>query len=155
VKIKRMLNRAKEIIVISEDMQKLSRVVSASTPLHLIPCQLGDEFLVQRKGSPRTDRFRLFRLGGTLPSKATDVLIRAVDILLRRGVDCQLTLAAMSKHAIWLDAERVGAGIPVERIIIIPRISDADLTGAYADSDLHVMPSRGEGFGMPVNSNRY
>jgi len=42
------------------------------------------------------------------------------------------------------------AGLPADRLVVLGRIDDADLAVAYSRASVFCMPSRAEGFGLPI-----
>ncbi|MBO9577375.1 MAG: glycosyltransferase family 4 protein [Microbacteriaceae bacterium] len=110
-------------------------------------------------GGPADAEERAARLGlppayvlavGTLePRKGLDALIAAMA----HPAAPPLPLVVAGPPG-WGDVDLAAfaaeAGLPAERLRILGRIDDADLAVAYARASAFCMPSRAEGFGLPV-----
>lgn len=91
----------------------------------------------------------LLSLATLEPRKGLDVLIRA---LARRGApDVPLVLVGAQGWG-GVDPVRLAAevGLPPERIRVLGRVDDADLAVVLRSATALVVPSRAEGFGLPV-----
>lgn len=83
------------------------------------------------------------------PRKGLDVLLTA----LARVDAPRLPLVVVGPPG-WgsIDARElaVAAGLPLDRLHLLGRVSDADLAVCYSRATIAVTPSRAEGFGLPV-----
>lgn len=87
---------------------------------------------------------------GTLePRKGLDALVAALAH--PDAPDVPLVVAGPPG---WGDVDLAGiaarAGLPTDRLRVLGSIEDADLAVAYTRASVFVMPSRAEGFGLPV-----
>jgi len=87
---------------------------------------------------------------GTLePRKGLDALVRAMAS--PEAPDLPLVVAGPPG---WGDVDlaslAAATGLPPEGLIILGRVSDADLAVAYDRATVFAFPSRAEGFGLPV-----
>lgn len=87
-------------------------------------------------------------VGTTEPRKGLDVLVRAMGDPELAGVHLVL-VGARGWGEVDLAGLAASAGL-TERLHVLGRISDADLAAAYAGARVLAMPSRAEGFGIPV-----
>jgi len=76
------------------------------------------------------------------------VLVRAVEILARKGVDCRLKVAGEDSCGL-LESE-VRQASPKLPIDYLGRVTDEELVGLYQSAICTVVPSTYEGFGLPV-----
>ncbi|KRE02247.1 hypothetical protein ASE63_07740 [Bosea sp. Root381] len=92
---------------------------------------------------------RLLAVGSIVPRKGYDVLVEALDSL--RDTDWQLTIVGATDRAPDTTRDLTGqiaaAGLS-DRILLAGAVDDAALAQAYDRSDLFVMPSLFEGYGM-------
>jgi glycosyltransferase involved in cell wall biosynthesis len=90
----------------------------------------------------------LLTLATLEPRKGLDVLIRA---LAQGGGDLPLLVVGQPGWGGVDPAELARAeGLPTERVRVLGRLSDADLATVLDRATVLVMPSRAEGFGLPV-----
>jgi glycosyltransferase involved in cell wall biosynthesis len=99
-------------------------------------------------GVPDGTRYVLF-LGTVEPRKGLDVLVEAMA----RDALGDVALLAIGPPG-WgrVDAAQLAAaaGLPPERVHLAGRRGDADIAAALAGASVLAMPSRAEGFGLPV-----
>jgi glycosyltransferase involved in cell wall biosynthesis len=104
------------------------------------------ELLVDRRGLP--ERY-LFSLATLEPRKGLDVLITALAML--GGAAPCLVIAG---QAGWGGVDPAQAarrsGLPADRVLTLGRVSDQELAVLLRRARALVMPSRAEGFGLPV-----
>jgi glycosyltransferase involved in cell wall biosynthesis len=83
------------------------------------------------------------------PRKGLDVLVAAMAEL---GADAP-TLVVVGQPG-WggvdLRTLAAGAGLPADRLVVTGRLADPDLAALLQEASALVMPSRAEGFGLPV-----
>lgn len=87
---------------------------------------------------------------GTLePRKGIDLLVRAMAA--PQAPDVPLVLAGPRGWGdVRVDDLAAEAGLPANRLRVLGRIDDEDLAVVYARAGVFVMPSRAEGFGLPI-----
>lgn len=151
-KIKRTMAHSDFIISISASVRdEICRTFSTKNPPYVIPCQLGDVFASEfQRAEILRSAPRILHLGGLASSKGTELLLGAFTVILQHCPQAKLVLAAMSKNREWVSRVAANLGLPYSAIEILPRLTDAELAQQYADATIHCMPSRGEGFGMPI-----
>ena len=99
---------------------------------------------------PSADGGRLLCVGALLPHKGQDVLVAALTPLAGRRWRCRLVGAELDiDHARTVRALIVSAGLG-DRIEFTGPLPPADVSTIYADTDLLVVPSRIETYGMVV-----
>ena len=99
---------------------------------------------------PSADGGRLLCVGALLPHKGQDVLVAALTLLAGRRWRCRLVGAELdTDHARTVRALIVSAGLG-DRIELTGPLPPADVATIYADTDLLVVPSRIETYGMVV-----
>lgn len=100
----------------------------------------------------RTIRGKKFILsvGSSEPRKNLKGLIRAfAHFVQEHQLPHHLVIVSSDGASKAQLVNEVGAQIPDERVIVLPRVSAPELQGLYALAELFVFPSLYEGFGMP------
>lgn len=109
----------------------------------------GTDAATRATGSTPGAPLQLLAVGAVVPRKGYDVLVRALDKL--RHLDWHLTITGADDRspgtAASLRAQIAVAGLD-SRIAVTGAVDDATLAGLYAGSDLFVLPSLFEGYGM-------
>jgi alpha-1,2-rhamnosyltransferase len=93
---------------------------------------------------------RVLCVGTIEPRKAYEVLLDAAEQLWQRGEHVEFTIVGRPG---WVDKQtfaRLAALSAPGRLRWLSDASDLDLQWEYLNADLLVMPSRAEGFGLPV-----
>jgi alpha-1,2-rhamnosyltransferase len=115
---------------------------------HDIGIPLRDPDALRRR--PRGTR-RVLMVGTIEPRKGVEVLLDSAEALWQRGEDVEFTVVGRPGwiHGRLLERLREvsDSGRP---LTWLADASDLDLQWEYLNADLLVMPSRGEGFGLPV-----
>lgn len=90
--------------------------------------------------------FRLIQVGRVSPGKRQEDAVRAVALLVRKGLDVRLTLVGgeLPEYGSRLRAQCEANGI-ADRVDFVPRVDDP--YSYIADADCMIMCSRGEAFG--------
>src|SRR5207245_2414621 len=151
LKIGRSVKQADLIICISETTKReVTRKWPNMRPA-VIPCALDgvfcEPFEMQR---PRDKVFRLIHFGGTIPSKCTGLLLKAISRVISDGERVEVVIGGVSEHRSFIHKLAADCGLAPAHYTILPRLSDVDLVRLYRKCNLHCMPSLGEGFGLPV-----
>lgn len=152
-KLAHSLRNADLILTVSEASRSvIQQLLERDVEVLVVPNCLADQFggLELSTTLPANNVPVLLHFGGHAPSKNTRVLIDAVAQLVRSGTEVRLELAAMAGQEALVESWRVTAGLPQHALRVLPLLSDAELIEAYRRADVHVMPSTGEGFGIPV-----
>jgi len=129
-------------------LQRRYPPASGAFSTHYSSIELAPTAIVQHTRTPRqdTDRFSLITVG-TLAQlyKAPDVLINAVALCVREGLDINLTVVGDGKHRAELEAQAASLGLG-ERVYFCGQLPAGDAVRAQLDrADLFVLPSRQEG----------
>ena len=98
---------------------------------------------------PRGDQLRLVGVGGLIPRKGPDIALRAVAELVARGVDAQLTWVGDGPMRSDLSDLAEALGIS-ERWIPLGRIAPEAVADVISASDVFVLPTQAETFGVAV-----
>jgi glycosyltransferase involved in cell wall biosynthesis len=151
-KFHRALRRANAVLTISHTVAgELRDMVTSAQPVFVLPVSLDDVFTQPtslRKG--RGGAFQVLHLGGTYESKATELVVAAAAMLAANGMRIHLFIAAMAKHGEYVRRLAEQRGLAASCYTVLPRLSDSEMREMYGTVDLHCMPSRGEGFGIPI-----
>jgi glycosyltransferase involved in cell wall biosynthesis len=83
------------------------------------------------------------------PRKGLDVLVQALTLPVAGGAHL-VVVGSPGWGGVDLKSLAARAGLPVDRVHILGRVSDADLAAALAGAGVLAAPSRSEGFGLPV-----
>lgn len=92
----------------------------------------------------------IFHVGGAAPSKNTARMIKAFAALPRPFSKYNLAIAGVKESRqkqFRLMTQELGLG---DRIVLLPYLSESQMSQAYSHASLVVMPSLYEGFGFPV-----
>jgi glycosyltransferase involved in cell wall biosynthesis len=153
LKLKQSLQRADVIVTVSlASRAEILKLLPEETKVLVIPNALAEGFeeLVPAKDGNKPGRARVFHFGGHVPSKNTKRVFEAIAMLQHEGYDVDLAVAAMSGRAELAEHWRKETRLAKDAFQLLPALSDAELRQAYAQADIHCMPSTGEGFGIPV-----
>ncbi len=153
LKLKQSLARADIIVTVSEaSREEILKLLPKKTDVLVISNALAEGFerVTLRDSHDRSSTARVFHFGGHVPSKNTKMLFEATAILRRKGHDVHLAVAAMSGRAELVELWRQETQLAKGALDVLPPLSDSELLQAYAETDVHCMPSTGEGFGIPV-----
>jgi glycosyltransferase involved in cell wall biosynthesis len=115
------------------------------------PSDRPGEFRVKLK----LERAKVLTFVGRLaPNKRVPVLVEAVAKLVREGVDAHTLIAGDDRGPYGRERARceelAGRLGVADRVHLLGRLSDHDLREVYRSGDVFVMPSRHEGFCVPV-----
>jgi glycosyltransferase involved in cell wall biosynthesis len=151
--VPRAVHRASVILTVSEYTKSriVERFAIAPGLIHVIPNSIDTEWFERPALSGERERF-IFMVSGEAPSKNLMRGIESFARLVQRTGDRQILLkiagAKRKFHAPFVQAaERLGVGQQVE---LLGYVSDQALRSLYQTSQLFVLPSISEGFGIPV-----
>lgn len=91
----------------------------------------------------------LLSLSTLEPRKGLDVLIAAAASPVLAGVPL-VVVGPRGWGGVDVGAAAVAAGLPPDRVLALGRVSDDDLAAVLAGAGVLAVPSRSEGFGLPV-----
>ena len=128
--------------------------------VHVVPLGVADEALSDELAAfPLTTskRFRFLYVGGTLPRKGIDLLLRNYCQVFSNRDDVCLVIKDMGVHSFYnsLTAEKSIArameqpGAPAIEYLS-HELTDTEVLGLYSACDCLVHPFRAEGFGLPI-----
>jgi glycosyltransferase involved in cell wall biosynthesis len=139
--IKKFL-KSEGVIVTSQEMKRVV-LDTGRAKVFVLP-----NFLVDPPRTHRTPSQKTLRIGGIgrlHTSKGFDVLIDAVNVLVRRGHKLNLVIAGSGPEERALKSQADALGLPVE----FPGwIDNAEKQKFFDDIDIFVCPSRKEAFGF-------
>lgn len=111
----------------------------------------------RRLGLPTNRQFRFLYVGGSLPRKGLDILVRAYADAFSATDDVSLVIKESRAGGLYgdrlldplVDSLRRNPGCP-EILRLDAELTDKDLAGLFCACDAYVQPYRGEGFGLPI-----
>jgi glycosyltransferase involved in cell wall biosynthesis len=153
-KLRHSLDAADVIVTVSETSRKqIAELVGSDKPIFVIFNALAPAFeqvADQRRTRTVKEVCKVLHFGGVAASKNTRLLIHAMGKLKKDGQRFELLLAAMSTHNDIVEKWMNEAALTNDDVKVLPSLPDGELMAIYAEVDAHCMPSRGEGFGIPV-----
>ncbi|MBX6331811.1 MAG: glycosyltransferase [Gemmatimonadaceae bacterium] len=149
---RRVLSRAASVTTVSHFLARdLARLVpDLRTPITVTPMPLDVDRFAAGAQEPKADPPRVLYAGNLVPSKGVDVLVRAVAILVQRGIACQLQVLGEGPERPALQALAASLGLTnVEWSSFLPQ---SEMPAAYGRATVTVLPSRGhaEGLGLTL-----
>lgn len=128
---------------------ELAKVLDIACPVEVIGSAVSMMVLPQHEvRSPLPERY-VVAVATLEPRKGLDILVGA----LARAECDEIPLVVVGQPG-WggVDGHELArlAGLADDRVILTGRVSDADLASIVSGADLLVMPSRSEGFGIPI-----
>lgn len=150
----RTARRADVIITPTEAVARRVREILSpvgivrAIPLGTTPLTVPSDAAARRVALGLQSRPYVLFVGTTEPRKGLDVLLRAMADAELAGLDLVL-VGAQGWGEVDLPGLAASAGL-TERLHLLGRISDDDLAAVYAGARVLAMPSRAEGFGIPV-----
>jgi poly(glycerol-phosphate) alpha-glucosyltransferase len=145
------LRNVSAIVAIGTEAEKSYRLRFPSVPIYNIPyhCNL-QPFMDSRASFDRSrSAVRFLFCGQMIARKGVDILVRAFDLLIRKGLDAELILTGREA-----DLEKILQQIPdsTKQKISYEGFSDPkDLPQIFSRADVFVLPSRYDGWGVVVN----
>jgi glycosyltransferase involved in cell wall biosynthesis len=147
---RRVVGRAAAVTAASEFLaRQVERLAGGATSVQVTRMPVDEVPLARVRDRRRVHPPRILFAGNLVASKGVDVLIRALAVLKRRGVECRLRLVGSGPQAGRLDAlaRQLGVADWIERSPLVTR--DA-MPGEYGAATVTVLPSRrdAEGLGL-------
>jgi glycosyltransferase involved in cell wall biosynthesis len=156
--IRRATGRANAVVVPTAAVaEELQRHAPGPAPIAVIPHGVPDVFRLpmdNNEAALRAGRLRLpetyvLAVGTVEPRKGLDVLVRAMS----RPQAPDLPLVVVGPRG-WgqIDLDELAAehGFPTNRLHVLGRIDDENLSAVLRRAAVLAVPSRAEGFGLPV-----
>lgn len=131
-----------EVVVLSAKSQQTYDAPERGLCVTLFP--VGIDRLPESEAPPelrwRPGALRVLYVGRFAPEKSLGVLVRALGLAVRDGVDAHLVLVGEGplRESLREDADRLGVG---ERVTVIGPYDRASLRGIYASADVFAFPS--------------
>jgi glycosyltransferase involved in cell wall biosynthesis len=143
---KSYIRGADVVIACSTALASEIRKMCPERPVQVIHNGADIELFGQVSRVPPTGTKRILHVGKYEHKKAQDILLDAYQILLERGLDAVLTLIGSSGPA--LEHTRQRAAVFGDRVRLLVDVAHDRIPDYMADSDLFVLPSRVEPFGI-------
>jgi phosphatidyl-myo-inositol dimannoside synthase len=108
-------------------------------------------YLLERYGIAAHEKilFTLTRLNSNEGYKGYDKILSALPALVKKGIQFKYILAGKADEAEKEKVQQLIKKLELEKYVILPGyIMDKEVTDHYLLSDVFVMPSKGEGFGI-------
>lgn len=149
-----LLRRADAIVTISEHtrarMVKVQDLESAR--VSIVPPAVDARMVSAALGTPNRDRrgnrlLTVTRLGFDATEKGVSRALRATLDLIDAHPHLRYTIVGDGEQREALEHEATTLGLD-DRVEFLGRVSTRELWKAYADADVFVLPSAGEGFGI-------
>lgn len=145
---RRVLARADLLHATSEVEYREIRALGFTAPIVIVPNGIDIPVLTDRLSSPE---FRtLLFLSRIHPKKGIDRLLDAWATLERSFADWQLVIAGKGESAHEAEAKAQAVQLGLRRVQFPGPLYGEDKAAAYCASDLFVLPSHSENFGMVV-----
>ncbi len=104
-----------------------------------------------------TKRFKFFFIGGTIPRKGIDAVLKAYVAMFKADADVCLVIKASGSGTFYQDSPIAKQIESLRELVDAPEIEvidhdlpDAEIAALYRSCDALVMPYRAEGFCMPI-----
>ena len=135
-------------------LEQLRIPESRSDHVHTVYCGVGEDFVPPAKPDPDAERPGtrcILYVGRSDPYKNLTGLVTAFSRMLKRSPFPVKLVIAGSRDERYPDAPRIARELGIEEHIAwTGYIQQSELVRAYQEADLLVLPSRYEGFGLPV-----
>jgi GT2 family glycosyltransferase len=124
-------------------------------PVRVMPLGVDiDYFNPKITGFRPTDRYTFLSVFEWGERKAPEMLLRAFASEFKESEDVVLLLSVFNRDPdVNVEAQIAGLGLPPSAPIVLmlnPEFADHQMGSLYRSADCFVLPSRGEGWGMPV-----
>ena len=149
-----LLRRADAVVTISEHtrarMAKVQGLESARVAL--VPPAVGSRMVGAALGTPDRTRegdriLTVARLGFDVEEKGIQRALRAMLTVIESNPGVRYSIVGDGERREELEREAAALGLD-DCVDFLGRVSESDLWRAYADADVFLLPSSGEGFGI-------
>lgn len=143
------LKRAKQIITVSNSSRStlISWGINPSK-IAVIPNALSESSLKDRReGIPQNGAIKFLSVGRLVPRKGVDILIEAINILSKRGIN-NFHVDIIGQGLLFEYCQRVIRKNNLENCHMWGQIPQHELDELYREADCFICPSRLEGFGI-------
>lgn len=147
-------NYTKEQLIKKQKVSEGKITVFPNTidPCFLLPQQFNKpEYLAKRYGIAKTDKvlFTLTRLSHAEGYKGYDKVLHVLPALVKKGIQFKYILAGKADAKERAQVEQLICQLQLhEHVILTGFVADEEIADHYLLSDVFVMPSKGEGFGI-------
>ena len=147
--IKRGLHNCMKVIAISEQAKRgaINSFGVAKEKIAIIPPGIDTDVFKPMKVMEKNTKLILFFCGGISKKKGIDLLLKAVKIL-EKEKEIELWLAGMV-HPMFPLKKILAKSSLISKVRYFGFVSNKKLNQLYNESDIFVMPSRFEGYGVP------
>jgi GT2 family glycosyltransferase/glycosyltransferase involved in cell wall biosynthesis len=126
-----------------------------TVPIHVMPLGIDPDYLHPGiKGFRPSSKFTFLSVFEWGERKAPEVLLRAFATEFRPTEDVFLLLSVFNRDpTIDIQTEIAKLGLPASAPVVVmvnPEFADYQMGSLYRSADCFVLPTRGEGWGMPV-----
>ena len=144
------LTRARHVIVTSPMTARILNEDFGVAADHIMVAEPGTDKALRAKGSGANPgvSLHLLAVGSIVPRKGYDVLIKALGPLTDRAWSLCIVGAARDADLLAALESQIAEASLGDRIRLLGARSEAELDEIYATSDIFVMPSLFEGYGM-------
>jgi GT2 family glycosyltransferase len=148
-------NSMDEIWVPSQFNVETFRASGVRVPIHVMPLGVDIDYLHPGiRSFPPSRRFTFLSIFEWGERKAPEILLRAFAEEFKPSDDVLLLLSVFNADpTIDVEVEIAKLGLPRSApiaVMVNPEFADYEMGALYRSADCFVLPTRGEGFGMPV-----
>ena len=153
------LNASKRVICVSNSLAKTLKEMGVTSKTVVIPNGIdtavhfpGDKDYACRLLNLNPQRLRILFAGNFVPVKGIEYLIRAMPVILEKYPACELVLLGARPHSrdLTLYDEAIRKADITHTVRIVQKVPHENLPSWIHASDLLVLPSIKEGFGLVV-----
>lgn len=145
---KSALTAARALVVLSEYSRRRVSAIAPGMPTIIIPGGVDLEAFPVKTATPAHVVPVLLTIRNLVPRMGLDILIAAAKRLAEEGEEFELRIGGSGPLLAQLRADARPLG---SRVKFLGRIPEDDLSGAYRDADLFILPTAAiEGFGLVI-----
>lgn len=139
-----LVRRADAVVAISDEAASFLSHFIDERKLFVIPPGVNTARFALR-GSHTGSRIEVVTVGYLLKRKRVDVILRAINELLRRGTDVRLTIAGTGPEQDFLTSLADELQLPAQSIRWLGFIPNSEVARVYQEGDIYVSASEHEG----------
>lgn len=125
-----------------------SRVPDAD--IRIVSNGIDADMILPRESSKLSDVFRIVQVGRLdVDNKGQDILVEALAMLVREGIDATVTFIGDGADRMALEAQVATLGL-ADRVVFAGTLSRREIYASLKNYDVMCHPSRFEGFGLTV-----
>jgi len=147
--LRTVVSRAAAVVCVSSSLYRdaIARIGADPKRTTVIPDMYDDSSFTYVHRPQRSAPTRFISVGRLVKVKGHDVLIHSFAAAVRKGLNATLTLVGDGPQRIHLKELADAEGV-ADRVSLMGAIEPNKLSDALASSDVFVLPSRREGFGV-------